>query len=74
MQKSRKRRYPAKETYDFIDPTDRSHPIRIFENIIFFCAEYVAVYVAEYVAVYVAAYTATYSATYTATYSATKEI
>ena len=22
-----KRRYSAKETYDFIDPTDRSHPI-----------------------------------------------
>ena len=23
----RKRRYSAKETYNFIDPTDRSHPI-----------------------------------------------
>jgi len=22
-----KRQYSAKETYDFIDPTDRSHPI-----------------------------------------------
>jgi len=24
-----KRRYSAQETYDLIDPTDRSHPIRI---------------------------------------------
>ena len=24
----RKRRYSAKETYSFIDPTDRSHPIQ----------------------------------------------
>jgi len=26
-----KRRYSAKETYNFIDPTDRSHPIGVFD-------------------------------------------
>jgi len=29
-----KRRYSAKETYDFIDPTDRSHPILSYQTLI----------------------------------------
>jgi len=29
----KKRQYSAKETYNFIDPTDRSHPIPIFSHL-----------------------------------------
>jgi len=43
-----KRRYSAKETYDFIDPTDRSHPIcvlHICDMTHYICVSHVCVHV-----------------------------